>query len=124
MVKKLMSFCVAAVLSIPMFAFAQNSSQSGSQSQPNAQNQSNTQTSSQSGQASNGKHKQQKMTGTVSNSGKTFTSDKNNQSYTVDNPDSLQSQEGQHVSVILAVDPDTNTVHIIQLAAPGPPPQL
>jgi len=70
-----------------------------------------TQTSDQ-GQATG-----QQMSGNVSAYGKTFTSD-NNKKYKVDNPDALQTVESQHVAVVVHVDPDTGTLHIIQVSAP------
>jgi hypothetical protein len=53
------------------------------------------------------------MSGKVSSDGKTFTS--NGKSYTVNNPDALKGSEGQDITVLIGVDPDTNTIHIIQL---------
>ncbi len=133
--KKLFSICLALALSLPLLAWTQYGSQQSSndQNQPNAQGQSSQQPSAQSqssqqspdmSQDQGGKHKKgksKKMSGTVSNNGKTFTNDQDSKSYTVDNPTALQAQEGQHVNVIVAVDPDTNTVHIIQVASPGTP---
>jgi hypothetical protein len=58
------------------------------------------------------------MSGTVSKDGKSFTNDADNKKYKVSNPDALQGHEGQQVSLILAIDPDTNTVHIIQVGGP------
>jgi hypothetical protein len=53
------------------------------------------------------------MSGKVSSDRKTFNS--NGQKYTVNNPDALKGSEGQDVTVLVAVDPDTNTIHIVQL---------
>jgi len=58
------------------------------------------------------------MSGNVSKDGKTFQNDSNNQRYKVDNPEALQGQEGQHVAVVVHIDPDTNTIHVIQIAPP------
>jgi hypothetical protein len=90
--------------------------QGGGQSQNSAQSPSGGQ-NSQSGQSSaNQKSKgDQSMVGKVSSDGKTFTDTSNSKNYKVDNPDSLQSSEGQNVAVLVHVDPDTGTIHIVQL---------
>ncbi|MFY9793443.1 MAG: hypothetical protein WA474_12745 [Candidatus Sulfotelmatobacter sp.] len=79
--------------------------QSGSQQGQNYPSQSNT--------SSN-----QNMSGNVSSNGKTFTNDKDNKSYKVDNPATLKGHEGQHVAVIVHVDPDTGVIHVMQVAVP------
>jgi len=101
--KKLLSICLAIALALPVLAFAQSQSQGTDQN--NNQSQAST---------SNSKT----MSGTVSHDRKTFTSDKNSKSYTVDNPDALQGQQDQHVALVVHVDPDTNTIHILQIEAP------
>jgi hypothetical protein len=76
--------------------------------------------SSQTSQMDHGsKHKQKKMSGKVSSDSKSITTS-DNKTYTVDNPDALKGQEGQQVALIVALDPDTNTVHIIQVQPPTP----
>jgi hypothetical protein len=114
--KKLLAVLAVFALSLAVMARPQSGSQpsdqsspSQSQTKPSDQGQSNT--SSATGQG-------QKMTGTVSKDGKSFTSDSDSKKYKVSNPDALQGHEGQQVSLILAVDPDTNTVHIIQVGGP------
>lgn len=120
--RTLISICLALVLALPLLAWTQyGSQQSGSQSQSSSQNQPSAQsqsTTSQSGTQSQGN---KEMTGTVSKDGTTFTSDKDNKSYKVDNPDALKGKEGQQVTVVVAVDPNTGNVRIIQVAAPAPP---
>lgn len=39
------------------------------------------------------------MAGTISSDGKTFTADKNSNTWTVENPDAVKGHEGQHVSI-------------------------
>jgi hypothetical protein len=114
--KKLLAVLAVFALSLAVMARPQSGSQpsdqsspSQSQTKPSDQGQSNT--SSATGQG-------QKMTGTVSKDGKSFTSDSDSKKYKVSNPDALQGHEGQQVSLILAVDPDTNTIHIIQVGGP------
>lgn len=121
MYKKLISLCVAVVLAVPTLAWTQGTSQSSDQQDAQSQPSTQSQDASQN-QSDHKKHgKKQKMSGKVSNNGKTFTNEQDSKSYTVDNPSALQGQEGQHVNVIVAVDPDTGTIHIIQVAAPGSP---
>ncbi len=59
------------------------------------------------------------MSGTVSKDAKSFSNDKDNKTYSVDNPDALQGHEGQHVAIVVHVDPDNNVIHIIQLEPPN-----
>ena len=104
--KKLMVVFLAFTPALWGIAGAQTSAQqSGSQQEQNSPTQSNT--------SSN-----QNMSGSVSSNGKTFTNDKDNKSYKVDNPDSLKGHEGQHVAVIVHVDPDTGVIHVMQVAVP------
>jgi hypothetical protein len=56
--------------------------------------------------------------GRVAQNGKNFVSDKDNKKYTVDNPDALKGHEGQHVAIIVRVDPDTGDLHIMQVDLP------
>jgi hypothetical protein len=111
-----MKFVVAMVvliaLSVPMIASAQDSSgQSGSQAQT-------TPNSSQTSSGSQGNSNNSNMSGKVSHDGKTFVSDTNNNSYKVSNPDAVQAYEDQHVALVVHVDPDTNTIHIIHVLPP------
>jgi hypothetical protein len=111
--KKLFAVLAVFALSLAVMARPQSGSQPSDQSSPS---QSQTKPSDQ-GQ-SNTNASGQKMTGTVSKDGKSFTNDADNKKYKVSNPDALQGHEGQQVSLILAIDPDTNTVHIIQVGGP------
>jgi hypothetical protein len=122
---------VSLAFALAISAMAQDTSSgsqtSGSQSGQSTQGGQSSQTGSQSSQTSQsdqmsqmgGKHKQQKMSGKVSSDSKTITTD-SNKTYTVDNPEALKGQEGQQVAVIVQLDPDTNTVHIIQIQPPAP----
>jgi hypothetical protein len=60
----------------------------------------------------------QNMSGNVSSNGKNFVNDKDGKKYKVDNPDALKDHEGQHVAIIVHVDPDTGDLHIIQVEVP------
>jgi hypothetical protein len=129
--KKLLSVLAVFALSLAVMAYSQSGSSgsgqspSGSQSPSSGQSSTSGQSSqptdqsSQSSQSNtNSSTGNQKMTGSVSKDGKTFTNDADSKKYKVSNPDALQGHEGQQVSLILAVDPDTNTVHIIQVGGP------
>jgi len=79
--------------------------QSSNQQNQTDQNQANTKGS-------------QNMSGNVSANGKNFVSDKDNKKYKVDNPDALKDHEGQHVAIIVRVDPDRGDLHIMQVELP------
>jgi len=100
-----LALCVAA--SVQAFAH-----QSGSQQDQNYANQ-HQNDSNQNNAKSN-----QNMSGSVSSNGKSFTNDKDNKNYKVDNPAALKGHEGQHVAVIVHVDPDTGFIHIMQVEVP------
>jgi hypothetical protein len=106
--KKLMLGFLALTLALWVVAGTYASAQqSGSQQNQTDQNQATSNTG--------------QMSGNVSSNGKTFTNDKDSKNYKVDNPDALQGHEGQHVAVIVHVDPDTGVIHIIQVEAPPQP---
>jgi uncharacterized protein YdeI (BOF family) len=122
--KTLFSVFAVFLLSLAVMARPQGGS-SGSQSpqtQPSTSqpstSQPSTDQSSQSQSNTGSASGQQKMTGTVSKDGKSFTNDSDSKKYKVDNPDALQGHEGQQVSLILALDPTSNTIHIIQVGGP------
>lgn len=96
---------------------SQNNQSGQAQTDQSTQSNPNQTTSSQTsaGSANQG----QNMSGSVGKGGKTFTNSANNQTYKVDNPDTLQGSEGDNVSVIVHVDPDTGMIHVIQLV-PSP----
>jgi hypothetical protein len=111
--KKLMLGFLALTLAVWVVAGTQAyAQQSGSQQQGQTDQgqmgQQNQGSSSNTGQ----------MSGNVSSNGKNFTSDSTNKSYKVDNPDSLKGHEGQHVALIVHVDPDTGVIHVMQVEAP------
>jgi hypothetical protein len=107
--KTLIAILLAFVLSLAAFAQSQDqTSGQGSQATQGSQSQPDTT------KASAGKN----MSGTVSHDGKSFKNDADSKKYKVDNPDTLKGKEDQHVTMIVAVDPDTNTVHIIEVQQP------
>jgi len=107
MMKKLMLGFLALTLALWVVAGTQASAQTGNQQNQTDQNQASS--------------KPGEMAGNVSSNGKTFTNDKDSKDYKVDNPDALKGHEGQHVAVIVHVDPDTGVIHIMQVEAPPQP---
>jgi hypothetical protein len=112
--KVLISILLAFAFAIA--ASAQSQDQSSGQGSQGSQATQGSQSSqgSQSQSAGSGKN----MSGTVSHDRKSFKSDSDNKKYKVENPDALQGKEDQHVAMVVAVDPDTNTIHIIQVQQP------
>jgi hypothetical protein len=53
--------------------------------------------------------------GKISDDGKTFTSDKDNKTWTIQNPDAVKGHEGHHVVLKAHVYPDKNEVHVMSL---------
>jgi pectin methylesterase-like acyl-CoA thioesterase len=101
--KTLVVSVAVLALSLPIMAVAQDATkQNDNQTQQNQAN------------AKNNKN----MSGKVSSDGKTFTNDADSKKYKVSNPSALQDYEDQHVAVIVAVDPDTGDLHIIQVEVP------
>jgi hypothetical protein len=104
--KNLVSGFLALTLALWVVAGAQASpQQSGNQQDQTDQNQANPKGA-------------QNMSGSVSANGKNFVSDKDNKKYTVDNPDALKGHEGQHLAIIVRVDPDTGDLHVMQVELP------
>jgi pectin methylesterase-like acyl-CoA thioesterase len=94
---------IIVIIGLSMMVVAQSQDRSSQQGQA-------TQTSSDT--------KGKNMSGTVSHDAKSFKSDADSKKYKVDNPQALSGKEDQHVAVLVAVDPDTNTIHIMQLVPP------
>lgn len=101
----LVVLCFAFSLATVAWSQDQGTSHSGNQANQNNQSQTST----------NGN---QNMSGKVSHDRKSLTNDKNDTSYTVDNPQALQGMEDQHVALIVHVDPDHNVIHVIQVEPP------
>jgi hypothetical protein len=53
--------------------------------------------------------------GTVSDDGKTFTDDKDQKAWTVQNPEALKGHEGHHVSVKAQVHADKGEIHVVSV---------
>jgi hypothetical protein len=64
---------------------------------------------------------EQSASGKVSADGKSFVTDKDDKTWTVNNPSALQGYENQHVTLLINVDPVTNTIQIVSLEPQGQP---
>ena len=53
--------------------------------------------------------------GTVSDDGKTFTDDRDQKAWTVQNPEALKGHEGHHVSVKAHVHEDKGEIHVVSV---------
>ncbi len=62
----------------------------------------------------------QKMSGKISADGKTFTADNDHKTYTIANASSLKGFEGQQVMLVGQVDPDANTIRVVQVGGSQP----
>jgi len=52
------------------------------------------------------------MTGTISSDGKSFVADKDNKSWTIDNPEAVKGHQGHHVSVNANEETSTDSLHV------------
>ena len=111
--KILLLVVLSASLSMATLASSQSQSTSQSSSQASQGNQSQGAQNQTNSNADN-----QNMSGKVSHDHKSVTNDKDNKNYKVDNPETLKGKEDQHVALVVAVDPDNNVVHIIQVEPP------
>jgi hypothetical protein len=59
------------------------------------------------------------ITGKISDDGKSFVSDKDGKSWTIDNPDAVKGHEGHHVTLKAHVSADKNTVEVVSLKMAG-----
>lgn len=66
-----------------------------------------------------GSEKLSKLKGKISDDGKTFTSDKDSKSWTIENPDAVKGHEGHEVSVRAHVDADKNSINVMSLKMAG-----
>ena len=59
------------------------------------------------------------LTGKISDDGKTFVSDKDGKSWSIDNPDAVKGHEGHHVTLKAHVSADAGTVNVVSLKMAG-----
>ena len=55
------------------------------------------------------------VAGKISDDGKTFVSDKDGKSWTIDNADAVKGHEGHHVILKAHLDTDKNAAHVVSL---------
>ncbi len=59
------------------------------------------------------------MMGKISDDGKSFVSDKDGKSYTIDNPDAVKGHEGHHVHLKAQLSADKSSVNVVSLKMAG-----
>ena len=59
------------------------------------------------------------VTGKISDDGKTFVSDKDGKSWTINNPDAVKGHEGHHVTLKAHVSADATSVDVLSLKMAG-----
>ena len=59
------------------------------------------------------------LSGKISDDGKTFVSDKDGKSWSIDNPDAVKGHEGHHVTLKAHVSADAGTVDVVSLKMAG-----
>jgi hypothetical protein len=59
------------------------------------------------------------VTGKISDDGKNVTADKDNKSYTIDNPDAVKGHEGHEVRLSGHIDASNNSIHVTKLKMAG-----
>ncbi|MGA1988542.1 MAG: hypothetical protein ABSG72_19900 [Candidatus Sulfotelmatobacter sp.] len=59
------------------------------------------------------------ITGKISDDGKTFVSDSDGKSYTINNPDAVKGHEGHHVTLKANVSSDQTSVDVVSLKMAG-----
>ncbi len=97
--KRLIPIVFAFVLLLSLLALAQDTTKPDMQQQPTATTEKMT-------------TKAVALSGKVSDDGKSFVSDKDNKSWTVDNPDALKGHEGHEVTLKAHVDEAKNVIHV------------
>jgi len=125
----LLAFCFWLSLA----AFGQDTSQQPSSDQSSTQSagQAGTQQpssdqqgtmSQEKGSMSHGKkagHMSHHLKGKISDDGKSFTSDKDGKSWTIENPDAVKGHEGHDVKVRAHVDAANTSIHVTSLKMAG-----
>jgi hypothetical protein len=99
--KKLLAICFAGSLLTLGAAWAQESTQ--------------TDTMKKTDTMSDTKAKASKVTGKISDDGKSFVSDTDSKTWTINNPEAVKGHEGHHVTLTAQVDADKSEVHVKSL---------
>jgi hypothetical protein len=59
------------------------------------------------------------LKGKISDDGKSFTTDKGNKTYTIENADAVKGHEGHDVRLSGHVDPSANSIHVTSVKMAG-----
>src|SRR5437764_13649355 len=59
------------------------------------------------------------LKGKISDDGKSFTTDKGNKTYTIENSDAVKGHEGHDVNLSGHVDASANAIHVTSVKMPG-----
>ena len=60
-----------------------------------------------------------RLKGKIGDDGKTFTSDKDGKSWTIENPEAVKGHEGHDVKVRAHVDAANNSIHVMSIKMAG-----
>ena len=113
-------FAVALGLSLPAFSQYAGSSQSSSNEQGSSAQTSDQQgTSADQSASKKADAKLHHIKGTIGQDGKSFTSDKDNKTWSIMNPEAVKGHEGHHVRLEAHVYPDKEAVHVMGVKMMG-----
>ena len=113
-------FAVALGLSLPAFSQYGGSSQSSSNEQGSSAQTSDQQgTSADQSASKKADAKLHHIKGTIGQDGKSFTSDKDNKTWSIMNPEAVKGHEGHHVRLDAHVYPDKEAVHVMGVKMMG-----
>src|SRR6266481_6451482 len=107
-------FAVAVLMCVPVFAQSSDPASSSDTTKQDSASQDSMKHDDAMAKdsAKAGKAKLRKLSGTVGSDGATFVTDKDQKSWTVENPEVFKGHEGHHVSVRAHVNPDKNSIHV------------
>src|SRR6478609_7126401 len=113
-------FAVALGLSLPAFSQYAGSSQSSSNEQGSSAQTSDQQgTSADQSASKKADAKLHHIKGTISQDGKSFTSDKDNKTWSIMNPEAVKGHEGHHVELSAHVYQDKSSIHVMSVKMMG-----
>src|SRR5919201_5892002 len=101
------------VLWLSLSAIAQDTGQQSSEQGSSAQTTTQSTTTQTKTKTSTGKLEHLK--GKISDDGKTLTTDKDNKTWTIENPDAVKGHEGHDVKVTGHLDTTNNAIHVMSL---------
>jgi hypothetical protein len=110
--KRIAGTVFAAVLCLPVAIFAQDAGTAQQSADQSVTKQTPTTEKSASS-------KVRHVTGKISDDGKTATADKDNKSYTIDNPDAVKGHEGHEVRLSGHIDASNNSIHVTKVKMAG-----